>query len=146
MDICCRRSGKDNAKYTYGIDPERTRSGAANFCIYDGYLYIGEYNDEEIALERVLFDRSCDFVNANLEQSVNLYRMDTDENIDLVVGDADKMFPDGSITDLGSGFDRNENQYIWRMQVYDDKLYVGTFDTSSLLEPIGQLTNGDLLE
>lgn len=51
---------KDNAKYTYGIDPERTRSGAANFCIYDGYLYIGEYNDEEIALERVLFDRSCD--------------------------------------------------------------------------------------
>lgn len=137
---------KDNAKYTYGIDPERTRSGAANLCIYDGYLYIGEYNDEEIALERVLFDRSCDFVNANLEQSVNLYRMDADENIDLVVGDADKMFPDGSITDLGSGFDRNENQYIWRMQVYDDKLYVGTFDTSSLLEPIGQLTNGDLLE
>lgn len=93
-----------------------------------------------------MFDRSCDFVNANLEQSVNLYRMDTDENIDLVVGDADKMFPDGSITDLGSGFDRNENQYIWRMQVYDDKLYVGTFDTSSLLEPIGQLTNGDLLK
>lgn len=72
--------------------------------------------------------------------------MDADENIDLVVGDADKMFPDGSITDLGSGFDRNENQYIWRMQVYDDKLYVGTFDTSSLLEPIGQLTNGDLLK
>lgn len=137
---------KDNAKYTYGIDPERTRSGAANLCVYDGYLYIGEYNDEEIALERVLFDQSCDFMNSNLEQSVNLYRMDENEEIKLVVGDADEMFPDGGLTGLGSGFDRNENQYIWRMQVYNNKLYVGTFDTSSLLEPIGQLTNGDLLK
>lgn len=137
---------KDNAKYTYGIDPERTRSGAANLCVYDGYLYIGEYNDEEIALERVLFDQSCGFMNSNLEQSVNLYRMDENEEIQLVVGDADEMFPDGGLTGLGSGFDRNENQYIWRMQVYNNKLYVGTFDTSSLLEPIGQLTNGDLLK
>lgn len=137
---------KDNAKYTYAIDPERTRSGAANLCVYDGYLYIGEYNDEEIALERVLFDQSCDFMNSNLEQSVNLYRMDENEEIKLVVGDADEMFPDGGLTGLGSGFDRNENQYIWRMQVYNNKLYVGTFDTSSLLEPIGQLTNGDLLK
>lgn len=137
---------KDNAKYTYGIDPERTRSGAANLCVYDGYLYIGEYNDEEIALERVLFDQSCGFMNSNLEQSVNLYRMDESEKIQLVVGDADEMFPDGGLTGLGSGFDRNENQYIWRMQVYNNKLYVGTFDTSSLLEPIGQLTNGDLLK
>lgn len=137
---------KDNAKYTYGIDPERTRSGAANLCVYDGYLYIGEYNDEEIALERVLFDQSCGFMNSNLEQSVNLYRMDENEEIKLVVGDADEMFPDGGLTGLGSGFDRNENQYIWRMQVYNNKFYVGTFDTSSLLEPIGQLTNGDLLK
>lgn len=137
---------KDNAKYTYGIDPERTRSGAANLCVYDGYLYIGEYNDEEIALERVLFDQSCDFMNSNLEQSVNLYRMDENEEIRLVVGDADEMFPNGGLTGLVSGFDRNENQYIWRMQVYNNKLYVGTFDTSSLLEPIGQLTNGDLLK
>ena len=137
---------KDNAKYTYGIDPERTRSGAANLCVYNGYLYIGEYNDEEIALERVLFDKSCGFMNSNLEQSVNLYRMDENEEIQLVVGDADEIFPDGGLTGLGSGFDRNENQYIWRMQVYNNKLYVGTFDTSSLLEPIGQLTNGDLLK
>lgn len=104
---------KDNAKYTYGIDPERTRSGAANLCVYDGYLYIGEYNDEEIALERVLFDQSCDFMNSNLEQSVNLYRMDENEEIKLVVGDADEMFPDGGLTGLGSGFDRNENHSIF---------------------------------
>ncbi len=137
---------KDGAKYTFGIDPERTRSGAANLYVYNDYLYIGEYNDEEIALEKILFNTDCDFINANLKQSVNLYRMDKKENVELVMGDADKMFPDGSITGYGSGFGKKENQYIWRMQEFDGKLYVGTFDTSSLLETIGQFTNGDLLE
>ena len=53
--------------------------------VYGDYLYIGEYNDEEIALESVLFDIDFDFVNENLRQSVSLYRMDKDENIELVV-------------------------------------------------------------
>lgn len=149
---------KDGARYCFGIDPERTRSGAATLMVYGDYLYIGEYNDEEIALERILFDKTgedadgeffgnidCGFMNANLDQSVNLYRMDKDENVELVVGDKTEMFPDGSLSGLGSGFGRNENQYIWRMEVYEGKLYVGTFDTSSLLQPIGQLANGDLI-
>ncbi len=147
----------DGARYTFGIDPERTRSGAANLIVYNDYLYIGEYNDEEIALERILFNKSgedadgsmggidCSFVNANLEQSVNLYRMDKDETMELVVGDATEMFPEGSLSGIGSGWDRNENQYVWRMQEYDGKLYLGTFDTSSLLEPIGQFSNGDII-
>ncbi len=147
----------DGARYTFGIDPERTRSGAANLMVYNGYLYIGEYNDEEIALERILFNKSgddadgslggidCSFVDANLEQSVNLYRMDESENMELVVGDATEMFPNGSLSGLGSGWGSNENQYVWRMSVYDNKLYVGTFDTSSLLEPIGQFSNGDII-
>ena len=145
------------ASYTFGIDPERTRSGAANLIVYNGYLYIGEYNDEEIALERILFNKTgentggsmggvdCSFVNANLEQSVGLYRMNEKEKMELVVGDATEMFPDGGISGLGTGFGHNENQYIWRMQKYGDKLYVGTFDTSSLLEPIGQFSNGDII-
>lgn len=147
---------RDGARYTFGIDPARTRAGAANLMVYNGYLYIGEYNDEEIALERILFDKSsegdggmggvdCSFVNANLEQSVNLYRMDQNENMELVVGDATDMFPNGSLSGLGSGWGRNENQYVWRMTVYDGKLYVGTFDTASLLEPIGQFSNGDII-
>lgn len=135
----------DGAKYTFGIDPERTRAGAGVFHIYNGYLYIGEYNDEEIPLENILFNADFTFMNENLKQSVSLYRMDKNENIELVMGDATKMFPNGSLSKLGSGFGRNENQYIWRMADYNGKLYVGTFDTSSLLEPIGQFANGDLL-
>lgn len=145
------------ARYGFGIDPARTRSGAANLMVYKDKLYIGEYNDEEIALERIIFDKSsngsesslggidCSFVNANLEQSVNLYAMDENEDMELVVGDKTDMFPNGGTSGLGSGFGHNENQYIWRMQVYDGKLYVGTFDTSSLLEPIGQFSNGDII-
>ena len=150
----------DGAKYCFGIDPARTRSGAANLVVYNDYLYIGEYNDEEIALERILFNKSsteeggkssmggvdCSFVNANLEQSVNIYRMDKDENMELVVGDRTDMFPEGGISGLTSGFGRNENQYIWRMQKFDGKLYIGTFDTASLLEPIGQFSNGDIID
>ena len=150
---------KDGARYTFGIDPERTRSGAANLIVYNDYLYIGEYNDEEIALERILFSKTgkkangqfgggldCSFINANLEQSVNLYRMDKDENVELVVGNKTKMFPNGSLSGLKSGFGHNENQYIWRMEVYDGKLYVGTFDTSSILQTFGQFSNGDIFK
>lgn len=150
---------KDGARYTFGIDPERTRSGAANLMVFNDYLYIGEYNDEEIALERILFSKTgknadgqfgggldCRFLNANLDQSVNLYRMDKNENMELVVGNSTKMFPNGSLSGLKSGFGRNENQYIWRMEVYDGKLYVGTHDASSLLECFGQFVNGDLLK
>lgn len=151
---------RDGAKYCFGIDPARTRSGAANLIVYNDYLYIGEYNDEEIALERILFNKSnteeggksgmggvdCSFVNANLEQSVNIYRMDKNEDMDLVVGDPTVMFPKGGISGLASGFGRNENQYIWRMQKFDGKLYIGTFDTASLLEPIGQFSSGDIID
>ena len=150
---------KDGARYTFGIDPERTRSGAANLMVYNDYLYIGEYNDEEIALERILFSKTgknadgqfgggldCRFLNANLDQSVSLYRMDKNENMELVVGNSTKMFPNGSLSGLKSGFGRNENQYIWCMKVYDGKLYVGTHDASSLMECFGQFVNGNLLK
>ena len=115
------RPAKDGARYTFGIDPERTRSGAANLIVYKDHLYIGEYNDEQIAMERILFNKTgegsdgslggvdCSSVNANLEQSVNLSRMDKDENIQLLVGDATTMFPNGGISGIGSGFGHNDN-------------------------------------
>ena len=136
----------DGAKYTFGIDPERTRAGAGVLQVFGDYLYIGEYNDEEIALEDFMFGMDCTFLNLNFQQSVRLYRMDKNENIELVVGDSSEMFPDGSLSGIGSGFGHNENQYIWRMNVCDGKLYVGTMDTSSILEPLGQFANFDLLK
>ena len=139
----------DGAKYTFGIDPARTRAAACNLCIYDGYLYIGEYNDEEIPLEELMFSQDFGFLARNLEQSVNLYRMsigaDGTEQMELVVGEPTEMFPAGGILCQRSGFGDYENQYFWQSKVFDGKLFLGTFDTSSLLEPLGQFTNGDLL-
>ncbi len=140
----------DGAKYTFGIDPERTRAAACNMCIYDGYLYIGEYNDEEIPLEELMFSQDFGFLARNLEQSVNLYRMsigsDGTEQMELVVGEPTDMFPAGGILCQESGFGDYENQYFWQSKVFDGKLFLGTFDTSSLLHPLGQFTNGDLLK
>lgn len=135
----------DGARYCFGIDPERTRAGACNLVVYDGYLYIGEYNDEEIPLQSIIFDKDFNFMARNLTQSVNLYRLDENETMELVVGDATAMFPDGGLSGYGSGFGEHENQYIWQSTVWQGKLYLGTFDTSSLLEPLGQFVNGDLL-
>lgn len=71
--------------------------------------------------------------------------MDADENIELVAGEPNELFPE-VIGDQGSGFGSNLNQYVWRMASYNDKLYVGTFDIGSLAYPLMQFTNGDLLE
>ena len=136
----------DGAKYTFGIDPERTRAGACHLVVYKDHLYIGEYEDIEIALNDLLFKTNVEFMANNIEQSVSLYRMDKNENMELIVGDATKMFPKGGTSGISSGFGHRENQYIWQSKVYDGKLYLGTFDSSSLLHPIGQLSNGDLLK
>ena len=73
----------DGARYTFGIDPERTRAGACNMLVYNNHLYIGEYEDIEIALEDVVFNKNVEFLAKNLEQSVSLYRMDKNENMEL---------------------------------------------------------------
>lgn len=81
----------------------------------------------------------------NLEQSINLYRMDANENVEMLVGDANKTFPDGGSTGLGSGDGNNMNQYTWQTAVHEGKMYLSTMNTTTLLEPIAQFTNGDIL-
>ncbi len=81
----------------------------------------------------------------NLEQSINLYCMDANENVEMLVGDANKTFPDGGSTGLGSGYGNNMNQYTWQTAVHEGKMYLSTMNTTTLLEPIAQFTNGDIL-
>ena len=141
---------EDGAKYTFGIDPERTRSGACSMMVMGDHLYIGEYNDTEIGMVDMMTKKDPQFMADNFEEAVNLYRLDKNNNVELVVGDKTKMFPNGSLSGLRSGFGTKKvdhgNQYIWKMQAFQDKLYIGTFDESVVLHPIGQFSNGDLLE
>lgn len=128
----------DGARYPFGLGADR--SGAANLIVHDGYLYIGGYNDPMIALPGVL---QMDFeeLYKDLDSPVCLWRMDANENIDLVAGEANQLFPEVK-GNLGAGLGSNLNQYVWRMESYNGKLYVGTFDIGSLAYPLMQVTNG----
>ena len=134
----------DGARYTFGIDPSRISCGACTLEVYNDKLYIGEYNDVSNALQNFILRKSFRTQATNLEQSINLYRMDKEENIEMIVGDPTEMFPEGGISGLGSGYETHMTQYTWQTVVYEGKLYVSTMDTTTLLTPIAQFTNGDL--
>ena len=105
----------------------------------------------QIDFEKLYQGGHHDFSNMKFEDiykdissPVCLWRMDTNEKIEMVAGDSNELFP----TVLGNqsaGFGSNLNQYVWRMAEYDNKLYVGTFDIGSLAYPLMQFTNGDVL-
>lgn len=133
------------AKYYYGLDKSRVSAGACTLQVYGDHLYIGDYNDVSSALQG--FVTKSNFVTqaTNLEQSVNLYRMDKNENVEMLVGDKSDTFPKGGSTGLGSGYDNHMNQYTWQTTVHEGKMYLSTMNTTTLLEPIAQFTNGDIL-
>lgn len=133
------------AKYYYGLDKSRVSAGACTLQVYGDHLYIGDYNDVSSALQG--FVTKSNFVTqaTNLEQSVNLYRMDKNENVEMLVGDKNDTFPKGGSTGLGSGYDNHMNQYTWQTTVHEGKMYLSTMNTATLLEPIAQFTNGDIL-
>ena len=133
------------AKYYYGLDKSRVSAGACTLQVYGDHLYIGDYNDVSSALQG--FVTKSNFVTqaTNLEQSVNLYRMDKNENVEMLVGDKNDTFPTGGSTGLGSGYDTHMNQYTWQTTVHEGKMYLSTMNTTTLLEPIAQFTNGDIL-
>lgn len=133
------------AKYYYGLDKSRVSAGACTLQVHGDHLYIGDYNDVSSALQG--FVTKSNFVTqaTNLEQSVNLYRMDKNENVEMLVGDKNDTFPKGGSTGLGSGYDNHMNQYTWQTTVHEGKMYLSTMNTTTLLEPIAQFTNGDIL-
>ena len=133
------------AKYAYGLDVSRVSAGACTLQVFGDHLYIGDYNDVSSALQG--FAMNMDFVTqaTNLEQSINRDRMDANENVEMLVGDANETFPDGGSTGLGSGYGNNMNQYTWQTAVHEGKMYLSTMNTTTLLEPIAQFTNGDIL-
>ena len=80
-------SPKDGARYDYGFGA--TRSGAANLVVYKNHLYIGGYNDPMVALPDALKGKFENLYN-DMANPVNLWRMDADENFELVAGEDNK--------------------------------------------------------
>ena len=133
---------KDGAAYPFGFGADR--SGAANLVVHDDHLYIGGYNDPMIALPQVLA-MNFEPIYKDLNSPVCLWRMDKNDKAELIAGEPNELFPEVK-GNMGEGFGSNLNQYVWRMESFDGKLYVGTFDISGLASPLQQFTNGDLLK
>ncbi len=158
-DDAINRAKEHPAKYTFNIDPNRFAAAICTMEVYNGYLYIGDYNDVTQATYPML---QMDFIHLAtlLSQSVNLYRMNGQHEIELVVGDKTETFPNGSLSGLESGYmgqgghGSRINQYTSMTQIWDEDktdnndgvMLLGTLDEGSLLRPMIQIMNGDVLK
>ena len=156
----------DGSKYPVSLGA--SRAATANLEVHGDHLYIGGYNDPMKALPEMYLQIATSFSEGRKDPAksfgfnfkrfyldvtnpVKLWRMDRSNEIELVVGKPDgTVFTDPPLSGLGGGFGKNgENygllQYVWDMESYDNKLYIGAFDVSTLAQPIRQFTNGDIL-
>lgn len=117
------------AKYPFGMGIDAPCAG--NIQPYGGYLYIGGYNDPMLDFAAVPDKQDWEPLYNDLKNPVHLYRLDTEGNIEEIVND---------------GFGAASNQYVWNMAEYNGKLIVGTYDTSTLLSGLTQLTDGTWIE
>ncbi|RSX55957.1 hypothetical protein D2E26_0520 [Bifidobacterium dolichotidis] len=134
---------KLGAKYTFGIDPERIASGTCTLQVYNNHLYIAEYNDWPMPYRYMLKAHDMRGVANDIDQAINLYRMDDNENIEMVVGDPTKMFPKGGISGVGSGYGDHMNLYTWQTTVHEGRMYIATYDASTFMENMVGGFNGD---
>lgn len=135
----------DGALYPYGIDSSRRASNAVTMQVYGDYLYLGDYNDVNGSLNSLLAGNLAE-LRYNLEDSINLYRLDKENNIECVVGDPTEMFPEGGISGWGSGYESNHlMQYTWMTTVFNDVMYLSSMDETSLTHVLAQFVNGELL-
>ena len=146
----------DGAQYPFGLDLQRTRAGACNLAIFKDHLYIGEYNDTQIAFQN-MNEKQFEFLLGNTEQSIAMYRMDlTGANADAlkiqdgkltgkpaiekIIGESTDAFPnnitDGHPHQQEFGFGQHSSQYVWQSTVYNNELYFGTFDETMILRPL----------
>lgn len=97
--------------------PWRGNYAAATNCVFKGHIYFGT--------------QILGGVNTSGEGPVfrgaDLIRLDKDDNMEVVIG------PD-SISGIPSGFGKPQNAYVWSMGVYKNRLHVGTWDQTSIVQ------------
>ena len=136
------RSGKPVSDIPNGFGCDYAM--ACNMWVFDDHLYFGTYNDPMLDLTAVADRADFSDLYWDLHYGINLYRMDKAGNITLVGGMPNEAFPVAE-GNMGVGLGDNANQYVWRMVTHDDKLWLGTYDTSTLTSAFTQLTDGQLV-
>ena len=110
-----------------GYMPSPLNVEVLSMKVFQNHLYVGLNGANGIGVT----DPSSPSVPAEL------IRINPDDSWDLVAG-ATRMLPDGTIksplSGLAAGFGNQYNLHMWRMEVFDDHLYVGTFDASTMFK------------
>lgn len=105
------------------------------------YVYVGTFSNViQNAQKLMSFDFS--YLYKNFVKPVQLYRFDENDNWEMVIGTPEKDEPfQTRIGNYKAGFvperyplNYSSNHYIWRMAEYDGKLFLGTFDSSTLYD------------
>ena len=87
-----------------------------------------------------------DFIKNIIPKGAEIIRLDKKDNWNIIVGGPvlDETQPEtgtrnAPLSKLNNGFFNPYNLYMWQMTVYNNKLFVGTYDSSSNVEPIYEL-------
>jgi SAM-dependent methyltransferase len=109
----------------HGAGRGKLNQAAMSMCEFQGALYIGT------GIRRGGYDREFKIGPAAGE----LLRIFPDDSWELVMGEEihNARVDRQPLSDLGPGFDNPFNGYIWAMAVYDNNLYVGTYNNSVFL-------------
>lgn len=105
------------------------------------YVYVGTFSNVIQSTQKLIsFDFS--YLYENFVKPTQLYRFDENDNWEMIIGTPSKNEPlqirignykAGFVPD-NSGINYSSNHYIWRMAEYNGKLFLGTFDSSSLYD------------
>ena len=97
---------------------------ALSMLVFLGHLYVGGDGVQRTAGLQA--------------QGAELFRVNPDDSWDLVSGES-RSTPAGqknALSGLGIGLGWQLNEHMWRMRIYDGRLYVGTFDAATTLRNI----------
>lgn len=133
-----------NGKYEAGMGvPSYAIATPFKYKASDGneYVYVGTFSNVLQNLEKLLnFDFS--YIYENFIKPTQLYRFDKNDDWEMVIGTPGESEPiQNRIGNYKAGFIPNNslrnyssNHYIWRMAKYNGKLFLGTFDSSTLYD------------
>ena len=101
--------------------------------VFGDYVYVGT---AIILPQHLLRDENITYLLQNWKGG-DVLRFDSDDNWEMVIGnpDVNTLF-DERVGNYGAGFDNPFNVYCWWMDVYQDELYLGTFDSSIFVDYI----------
>lgn len=138
----------DNGFYPPGMGS--SSQGVASLAVFNGYLYVGTYND---VLGPLVTEGPAGIIRSI--RPPRIFRFNENNDCEMIIGDTvtDSQYPflRARLGNYGSGFynrsiaqlffpepyntlNYSMNQYMWWMEVYNGKLYCTTFDIRVFLK------------